>query len=187
MKKTVTQKKVKVCGVQEFINSATGEIVEMQVQEIEERDFNFTKIWMRNFVSTLELVGNKRMAVAFWIIDHLDKENRIISTVRKMSDEIGVSIFTVSSTMKILQEADFLRMLQSGVYMVNPDIIFKGQHNARISILNEYYSADYKKPQYTKEEKIKMLRESIEELNKQIQELEAEETENNIIPMEKQA
>ena len=39
-----TSKKVKFLGTQSFINAATGEIVEMSVTDIEERDFNFVAV-----------------------------------------------------------------------------------------------------------------------------------------------
>ena len=170
-----TKKKVKVCGIEKYINAATGEIVEMQVNEIEERDFNFHKIWMKNFVSTLELVGNKKTHVAFWIIDNLDRENRLIATVREIANKTESSVFTVSATMKVLQEADFLRCIHSGAYMVNPNIVFRGTHQSRLAILNEYFSSDYKKPELTKQEKIAMLRDSIAELTKQLYEIESED------------
>ena len=72
-----TSKKVKVAGVQNYINADTGEIVPMAVNEIEERDFNFSKIWMHNFIATLDLVGNKKTKLSYWIIENLDKENKL--------------------------------------------------------------------------------------------------------------
>ena len=170
-----TSKKVKFLGTQSFINAATGEIVEMSVTDIEERDFNFTKIWMRNFIASLELVGNQKTAVAFWVIDHLNKENQLIATLREMATEIGCSYQTVATTMKILQAADFLRRLHSGVYMVNPDILFKGGRNQRIALCTAYHSADYEQPEYSREEKIAMIKSSISDLRKKLRSLEAEE------------
>lgn len=167
-----TSKKVKVVGTQDYLDMTTGELIPMQVMSVEERDFNFTKIWLKNFISTLEMVGNKKTTVAFWIVDNLDRENRLIATTRKIAQETGTSIFTVSTTMKVLQEADFLRMLQSGVYIVNPNVIYKGTHQSRLNVLTQYQSATYVKPELTKAERIKMLRDGIAELSKQLARLE---------------
>ncbi|WP_430060100.1 replication/maintenance protein RepL, partial [Priestia aryabhattai] len=41
-----TRKKIKFSGTQKYINQDTGEIVEMNVTEIEERDANFHKVWL---------------------------------------------------------------------------------------------------------------------------------------------
>ena len=170
-----TTKKVKYVGTQQFINKETGEVVEMEVTDIEERDFNFSKVWMRNFIATLDMVGNQKTRVAFWVIDHLNRENQLISTFREMSTEIGCSYQTVAVTMKVLQDADFLRKLHSGVYMVNPDIVFKGSRNQRLALCMDYHSAEYKKAEFSKDEKITMLKDSIAELRRQLSELEAED------------
>ena len=37
-----TTKRVKVVGTEEYINTRTGELEQMQVTSIEDRDFNFT-------------------------------------------------------------------------------------------------------------------------------------------------
>ena len=55
-----TTKKVKVIGRQDYINVETGELESFDVTRIEDRDFNFTKVWMRNFISALDIVGNQK-------------------------------------------------------------------------------------------------------------------------------
>ncbi|WP_281042439.1 replication/maintenance protein RepL [Selenomonas infelix] len=42
----VTRKKVKVVGTETYIKQDTGELREMQVIDIEERDANFHKLWL---------------------------------------------------------------------------------------------------------------------------------------------
>lgn len=163
IKEKHTSKKVKFVGTHKFIDSSTGELVPMAVTEITERDFNFSKVWMQHFLLSMNEIGNKKLSVAFWVIDHLDRENRLICTHRKMADETGCSLATVTQTMKILQGSDFLRKIQSGVYMVNPEIIFKGGHNARMAICMDYRSIDYEKPELTKEEKAEQLRSIIKD------------------------
>lgn len=168
-----TSKKIKVIGSEKFINAETGELEEFQVTNIEERDFNFSKVWMRNFITTLDLVGNQKIRLALWIIENVNKENQLISTFRNMSDETGISLFTVRETMKILQEANFLRKSSNGVYTVNPDIVFKGTRNARLNVLNQYQELGTSRPKLTDNEKIEQLKNSISvlqsELNKLIQ------------------
>lgn len=166
-----TSKKVKYVGTQQFLNTATGEIEDFQVTSIEERDFNFSKVWMRNFVATLDLVGNQKTKLAFWIIDNVNKENQLIATLRSMSDATGMSLETVRKTMSILQGADFLRKSANGVYVVNPDIVFKGTRNARINILNTYKELGYEEPKVSDEQKISNLQHSIEVLQDQLNQL----------------
>lgn len=163
MKKQTTQKKVKYTGIQGYINADTGEYKEMYVTDIEDRDFNFSKVWMKNFLLAMDIVGNRKTKVAFWIVDNA-KGNILIGTQRELADKIGVSYQTVNTTLKLLMDADFLRRKQSGVYVINPDIAFKGTRQARLNILSEYHKAEY--VPLTDEEKLKNLSESIKELQK---------------------
>ena len=126
-KQLCTSKKVKVIGTMPFINAVTGEVEDFQVNSIEERDFNFTKIWMRNLIATLELVGNQKTKLAYWIIEHLDRENKLTLTLRQIAEQTGISLETVRITIKILLDADFLRKINISAYMVNPEVIFKGK------------------------------------------------------------
>lgn len=163
-----TAKKLKVVGTQPYINATTGEMVDMAVTEIEERDFNFSKVWMRNFISTMELVGNKKTKLSFWIIDHLDKENKLCLSYRQIADETNLSLDTVSTTMKALLDADFIRKVGTA-YQVNPDVVFKGTHNARAAILSDYYAAP--KPVLSDADKIRLLKDSIAALQRQLDSL----------------
>jgi DNA-binding transcriptional regulator YhcF (GntR family) len=137
-KQATTTKKVKVVGTKQYVDSLTGEVETMQVISIEERDFNFHKIWLKSILSTFDLIGNKKVKLAMWIIDHLDSENKLIGTQRAIATQAGCSLSTVSETVKSLQEADFLQKINSGAYRINPDIIFKGSRTDRMNVLFEY-------------------------------------------------
>lgn len=157
-----TTKKVKIIGQQDYINAETGEIESFTVTSIEDRDFNFTKVWMRNFISTLDLVGNQKTRLCMWIIDHINKENQLIGTMRAIADQTHMSLETVRITIRALLDADFLRRVQDGLYIVNPDIIFKGTKGARANILNQYNTAT--RIPLSDEEKLEHLMESIDKL-----------------------
>lgn len=168
---THTTKKVKYVGSQQFINAETGEVEEFQVTNIEERDFNFSKVWMRNFVATLDLVGNQKTKLVYWIIDHLTKENQLICTNRQLEKETGISLKTVSVTMKVLQDANFLKKTSNGVYTVNPDVVFKGSRTARLNVLHTYQELGNSRPVLTDDEKIQRLKESISVLQNELDKL----------------
>ena len=142
-----TRKKVKVIGTQEYINKTTGEIEEMNVISIEERDANFHKIWLEHIIASIELIGNQKIKVAFWIIENLDKENKLTYSLQRISKETGASYQTVQKTIKSLIDTDFLIKQSACVYIVNPDIIFKGGKNERMNVMFKYYSEkEIKKP-----------------------------------------
>lgn len=167
--KQQTNKKVKFIGKETYINANTGELQEMQVTSVEERDFNFHKVWMKSFIATLDIVGNQKTKLCFWIIDNLNKENQLCYTYRQIADKTGISLDTVRITMRILLDADFLRKRNQGVYIVNPDIIFKGTRNGRMNILTQYNEAEHIK--LSQGEKIENIKHSIEILQKELDKL----------------
>lgn len=133
-----TRKKVKVIGVETYINQATGEIKECQVMSIEERDANFHKLWLGHIIQALDIIGNQKIKVLNFVMENLDKENKLIMTQRKLAEKSGVGINTVIDTMKALQEADFLVKINSGAYQINPNVVFKGGKSARMNVLIQY-------------------------------------------------
>jgi len=138
-KQATTRKKVKIVGTETYINQSTGEIKEMQLIDIEERDFNFHKVWLQHILNSIDLIGNQKTKLAFWIIENLNKENQLTMTQRQIAQKSGMSIDTVRLTMKALMESNFLIKQNMGVYMVNPDAIFKGGKNDRLNILIQYH------------------------------------------------
>lgn len=134
-----TRKKVKVIGTESYINQATGEINEMQVIDIEERDANFHKLWLGHILNSIDLIGNQKTKLAFWILDNLNSENQLIMTQREISEKTGIARGTITSTIKALIDSNFLKMQQVGVYQVNPDVLFKGGKNARMNVLLKYH------------------------------------------------
>jgi DNA-binding transcriptional regulator YhcF (GntR family) len=175
MGKQQTQKKLKVVGTQQFVNVRTGEIEDFQVTSVEERDFNFHKVWMKNFINTLEIVGNQKSKLCFWIIDNLNKENQICMTYRQIAEKTGISLDTVRVTMKLLLEADFLRRINQGCYVVNPDVIFKGSRTGRLNVLNTYTDIEKSKTsEVSVDDKIKSLQATIASLTEALEKLVSE-------------
>lgn len=140
--KKTTTKKVKVVGKAEYTNNATGEIEIMDVISVEERDFNFHKLWLGHILNSIDIIGNQKVKLAFWIIDHLNKENQLVYTMRQIQKETKISLDTISTTFKALEQSNFLKRKHSGCYVVNPDFIFKGTRGNRMSVLIQYHEAE---------------------------------------------
>lgn len=148
-KPVTTRKKVKVTGTETYINQSTGEIKEMQVIDIEERDFNFHKVWLEHIIHSMDLIGNQKTRLAFWLINNLNRDNVLIMTQRKIAEKTGISLETVRQTMKALMESGFLIKINSGAYCVNPDAVFKGGKTDRLNVLIQYRKSEQEntKPQ----------------------------------------
>ena len=135
-----TAKKQKFVGVKNLVDPETGEHYPMQMNIVEDRDFNFHKVWLQHMVTSLDNISNQRLRLAFWIIENLDKENKLTMTQRSIAQKSGMSLQTVSRTMKALQEGEFpfLVKINSGAYRVNPEIIWKGGHRNRLGVCYQY-------------------------------------------------
>lgn len=175
MGKQQTQKKMRVVGTQKFVNVQTGEVEDFQVTSVEERDFNFHKVWMKNFINTLEIVGNQKSKLCFWIIDNLNKENQLCMTYRQIAEKTKISLDTVRVTMKLLLEADFLRRVNQGCYVVNPDVVFKGSRTGRLNVLNTYTDVEKSEAsEVSVDDKIKSLQATIASLTEALEKLVSE-------------
>lgn len=153
MGKNKTTKKVKIVGTESYINANTGEIEDFQVVKMEDRDFDFHKVWIHAIVNSLDLIGNKKTKLAFWIIEHLNHDNQLVMTYRQIEEKTGFSLETVRLTMNALIESDFLRRINQGAYCVNPDVLFKGKHSGRLNVLFQYQKLDTDKSTKNTKEK----------------------------------
>lgn len=135
-----TTKKQKFVGSKAFCDMETGEVIPMQMVQVEDRDFNFHKVWLQNLVMSLEGISNQRLKLAFWILEHLDKENKLVMTQRAIAEGSGMSLATVVRTMKALQDGKpaFLQKINSGAYRVNPQVVWKGSYSNRMGVCFSY-------------------------------------------------
>ena len=139
-----TRRKMKIVGKQTYINQETGEMNEVQVINIEEREANFHKIWLSHILNSIDLIGNQKTKLAFWILDNIDSENQLIMTQRKIAKNSGISLYTVSETLKVLMDSNFLQKINSGAYRVNPNVLWKGGKSARMNVLFKYHQNEKK-------------------------------------------
>ncbi|MGV2469844.1 replication/maintenance protein RepL, partial [Bacillus subtilis] len=131
--KKQTFKKTKVVGKQTYINQTTGEVVDMNVVETTFSDFNFEKIWLSHLLQALDCLGSKKIKVVSWLLEIKDSKNTVIATQRKIAIGCDVSLQTVVDVMKVLLTSDVIRMEQQGVYILNPEVIFKGDKSKRMN------------------------------------------------------
>ena len=90
------------------------------------------------YINSLDLIGNQKVKLAFWIIENLNKENQLIMTYRQISEKSGISLDTVRRTITALIDSNFLVRINNGAYQVNPDVIFKGTRSGRLNVLYQY-------------------------------------------------
>lgn len=150
-KTKTTSKKITKIGKANYLNTLTQEVEEFSVIEQYDQDFNFNKIWLGHILDSLELIGNKKIVVLNWLLNNKNKENLVIGTQRKIAKSANVSLPVVSETIQLLVKSNFIKPIQDGVYLINPDVIFKGKHSKRMNILLRYRAIDEIEADNTKE------------------------------------
>jgi len=132
---------VKVIGRRELIDVATGEVMSAEVI-VREGDSDFKKIWISHILEAIDEVGNAKIKVLFYLIDHANSDNIIIGTIDDIAAATGTGSATVARLLKSLQKHNIIKMEHKGVWRLNPAVVFKGGHNRRMDVLIRYQGAD---------------------------------------------
>lgn len=127
----------------ELIDRETGEVI--WVDQITKRTYgtkNFWKCYLIDFLSVLGIIDSKQLDVFIYIVENTNPSNNtFIGTYAKIAKDVGVCRQTIAAIMKKLQENNFVKKVQNGVWLVNPNIIMKGNDSKR-QILLSYYESD---------------------------------------------
>ena len=127
----------------ELIDTETGE--QILVDQITKRVYgtkNFWKMYLMDFLTVLGIIDSKQLDVFIYIVENTNQStNTFIGTYDKISKDANVSRQTIAKIMKKLQENNFIKKVQNGVWVVNPNILMKGNDTKR-QILLSYYESD---------------------------------------------
>ena len=127
----------------ELMDTKTGEL--MHVDQITKRVYgskNFWKCYLMDFLTVLGIIDSKQVDVFIFIVENTNQANNtFLGTYKHISKEVGVSEPTIAKIMKKLQANNFIKRMQNGAWLVNPNILMKGNDNKR-QILLSYYESE---------------------------------------------
>ena len=127
----------------ELIDAETG--VSIWVDQITKRAYgskNFWKVYLMDFLTVLGIIDSKQLDVFIYIAENTNQStNQFIGTYDKIAKDVNVSRPTIAKLMKKLQDNRFIKKVQNGVWLVNPNILMRGSDKKR-QILLSYYQAD---------------------------------------------
>ena len=132
MKTVITSKQ------RELIDRETGELI--TVEQVNKLVYG-TKNLM-DFLSILGIIDNKQVDIFIYIVENTNQSNNVfLGTYKKISEDVGCSSATIARIMKKLQENNFIKKLQNGAWLVNPNILVRGDDTKR-QILLSYYQTE---------------------------------------------
>lgn len=127
----------------ELLDVQTGE--QIFVDQITKRVYgskNFWKCYLMDFLTVLGIVDSKQLEIFIFIVENTNQSNNIfLGTYKHISKQTSCSSRTIAKIMKKLQENNFIRKIQNGAWLVNPNILMKGNDTKR-QILLSYYESE---------------------------------------------
>ena len=134
-----------------LVDQDTGEVIE--VDQITKRAYGqkqFWKIYLMDFLQILGVLDSKQIDILIYILENTEAANNtFIGTYTKIQAEVGVSRPTVATVMKKLQDNNFIKRVQNGVWQVSANILMKGSEHKKSLLLNYY--ADEERPSENEE------------------------------------
>lgn len=123
-----------------LVDQDTGELIE--VDQITKRALGqkqFWKVYLIDFLQILGVLDSKQVDVLIYILENTKaSDNTYIGTYRKTAEGSGVALETVRKVMRKLQDSNFVKKVQNGVYQVSPLIMMKGSEHKKSLLLNYY-------------------------------------------------
>lgn len=127
----------------ELLDVQTGE--QIFVDQITKRIYgskNFWKCYLMDFLTVLGIIDSKQLDVFIFIVENTNQINNIfLGTYKHISEQTGCSSRTIAKIMKKLQENNFIKKIQNGAWLVNPNILMRGNDTKR-QILLSYYESE---------------------------------------------
>lgn len=141
-KKTDSSGNVHYVGTKKLVDLSTGEEFEAQTIVKSVGDQDFKKVFISEILDRLEEFSSSKMKFVFWLLNNVDKQNRIIGTYAQLAEKAQISVSTIKRVIPALKRADVVREITPSVLMLNPDIVAAVTSNRRGNLLVQYKSLD---------------------------------------------
>lgn len=125
-------------GIDEWVNTRTGEVITANqiIKKTSRNGFSIT--YLSAIINLIEVLGNKKMQVVKYILSNMDKStNTLLTTTRELSEKSNVSRKVVIDTLKILENAQIINR-RTGAIMIHPNLIHKGNEGKHKFLLTRF-------------------------------------------------
>lgn len=125
-------------GRSTWINKETGEeiVTDDIVKKTSRNGFMIT--YLSAIVNLMDKLGNKKMQVVKYILEHMDKStNTLIITTPELATKAKVSRPIVSETLKILEDANIIAR-RTGAIMIHSDLVHRGSEEKEKYLLARF-------------------------------------------------
>lgn len=110
--------------------------VDVVVREVTRAGFSIT--YLATIINMIDNIGNKKMQVVKYILQHMDSNNKLSETVREIANGSQCSLQTVNDTLKILEECEIIAR-KTGTVMLSPKLVHKGNAQRERFLMTKFY------------------------------------------------
>jgi len=116
-----------------LVNETTGEV--MNVKTITKNyasNEDFVKMFLGDFLMMLGICDSTQLKILIYVLKNTNlSDNLFYKTYRVMEKEIDTTAKTIAKVMLRLQEKGFIRKIKGGVWMLNPEVMYRGSENKK--------------------------------------------------------
>lgn len=98
---------------------------------------NFEIVYTADLFEIVEKLGNQKMQVLKYLLDHKDGYNQVNATNTELAKLIGCSRPTVIDTIRIMNDAGLI-MRKGTVLMISPNLMIKGNRMREAYLMRRY-------------------------------------------------
>jgi len=118
------------------VDPLTGEVREATriIVPYGHKDKDFCKVYHKT-INKLTDLPKSCQKVFDWLLENMDTENKVyVLNLKKLAEALKLAHITVKKAMSTLQKRGFIRKLENGLYMVNPQLACKTSDNRDLYI-----------------------------------------------------
>lgn len=133
--------KPEVVLYEEWVNKHTGEVRTFAVVSKKTGDNGFHKVWLDDLAKVMNILGGGKLEVFGYIIQNINPySNEFGGTIREVAQKTGIDEKTVQRTINLLKDADFLKKVRTGTYLINSKKLVQGGQEKKNGIMVIYNS-----------------------------------------------
>ncbi len=107
----------------------------------------FEIVYTTKLFGILDKLGNKKIQVLSYLLDHKDETNQLNMTNTEIANNIGVARKTVIETMKVLESADLLHR-KGTVVMLSANFMVKGNRIREAYLMQKFEELSPKEEEF---------------------------------------
>ena len=118
------------------VDPLTGEVREATriIVPYGHKDKDFCKVYHKT-INKLTDLPKSCQKVFDWLLENMDTENKVyLLNIKKLASTLNLAYGTVRNALSQLQKKGFIRKLENGLYMVNPQLACKTSDNRDLYI-----------------------------------------------------